>query len=93
MDAFSFDVRDVLLLGDAFLGDVTLVGPRRSEDRNLAVGDSLALIARDGQPRRVTCVQFPLVNLGHERGDWVRVSVTGVRVHEVQLGAYATRID
>lgn len=93
MDAFAFEVHDVLLLGDDFLGDVTLVGPRRSEDRNLAIGDSLAITTRDGQPRRVTCVQFPLVNLGRDRGDWVRVSVTRVKVQEVQLGSYATRID
>jgi hypothetical protein len=86
-------VRDVLLLGDDFLGDVTLVGPRRSEDRNLAVGDALAITARDGQPRRVMCVQFPLVNLGRDRRDWVRVSVTGVKLQDVQVGSWATRID
>jgi hypothetical protein len=59
VDAFSFEVCDVLQLGDDFLGNVTLVGPRRSEDRNLAMGDSLAITARDGQIQTShVCVQF-----------------------------------
>jgi hypothetical protein len=35
----------------------------------------------------------PLVNLGRYRGDWVRVSVTGVKLQDVQIGSCATRID
>lgn len=45
------------------------------------------------QPTRVTCVQFPLVNLARDRCDWGVSQSQESRCRKVQPGSYATRID
>lgn len=90
--AFEFEVRDVLEPDLGFKGDATLVGPRLSAGSKLAVGDRLDVLCVDGQSRPARCVEFPLLNLGPERVDWVRVSVVGIEAMQLQVGATASKV-
>jgi len=89
---FAFEIRDAFELGAGFPVGATLVGPLVSVSTALAVGDMLDVpTTTEGMSRLVTCVQFPLVNLGPDRLDWVRVTVSGIRSHEVRVGGRAVR--
>jgi hypothetical protein len=89
---FAFEVRDVLHLGQDHAGEATLVGPvSRSAGSSLALGDTLEVPTEEGETRRVECVEFPLVNLGRGRAEWVRVSVAGLGAHRVRIGGTATK--
>ena len=89
---FAFEVRDVFHLGQDFAGEATLVGPvTRSAGGSLALGDMLEVPTEDGETRQVQCVEFPLVNLGPDRIEWVRVSVVGLGAHRVRIGGAAAR--
>jgi hypothetical protein len=90
MPSFSFDIEDVFDLGDGFKG-ITLMGPPVQTSGGLAVGDTLLVTTKNGGRATCECVEFPLVNLGPERVAWVRVSVTGVLPHDVQVGSRANR--
>jgi hypothetical protein len=90
---FAFEVHDVFHLGQDHAGEATLVGPvTRSAGRSLTLGDTLEVPTEDGETRRVQCVEFPLVNLGPDRAEWVRVSVAGLGAHRVRIGGPATKI-
>src|SRR5262249_8834720 len=90
MACFSFEIEDVFDLGVGFKG-ITLIGPPIETSGGLAVGDRLLVPTKDGGWAACECVEFPLVNLGPERAAWVRVSVTGVLPHDVQIGRRANR--
>lgn len=90
MPCFTFEIEDVFDLGVGFKG-VTLIGPPIETAGGLAVGDVLLVPTKDGGRAVCECVAFPLVNLGPERAAWVRVSVTGVLPHDVQIGRRANR--
>jgi hypothetical protein len=85
---FAFDIADVVDLG--YKG-ITLLGPPVDTSDGLAVGDTLLVPTKEGGLTPCECVEFPLVNLGPERVRWVRVSVAGASLDEVQLGARAIR--
>ena len=87
----SFDIEDVFDLGDGYQG-VTLVGPPVDTSGGLKSGDILLAPTRHGDRALCECVDFPLVNLGPERVDWVRVSVTGVMADRIQIGSRASRV-
>lgn len=89
MPSFSFDIEDVFDLGQGFKC-ITLIAPVETSG-GLAVGDALLVPTKDGGKTSCECVEFPLLNLGPERVAWVRVSVTGVLLHEVQTGRRANR--
>ncbi len=89
---FAFEIHDVFQLGDGYEGDATLVGPPLSVSAGLAIGDTLNVPTTvEGTSRLVTCVEFPLVNLGPDRLSWVRVSVMGIRADDVRVGGRAIR--
>ena len=89
---FAFEIRDAFELGAGFPVAATLVGPLLSVSTALAVGDTLDVpTTTDGTSRLVTCVQLPLINLGPDRLHWVRVTVSGIRAHEVRVGGRAVR--
>jgi hypothetical protein len=87
---FAFDIADVVDLGDDHEG-ITLVGPPIDASGGLEIGDTLLVPTVEGDHTPCECVGFPLVDLGPERASWVRVSVGGVMLDEVLVGARATR--
>ncbi len=90
---FAFEIRDAFELGAGFPAAATLVGPLLSLSTALAVGDTLDVpTTTEGTSRLVTCVQFPLINLGPDRVHWIRVTVNGIRSHEVRVGGRAARV-
>lgn len=88
MTAFSFDVQDAVDLGEGY---TTLVGPPVETSDRLAIGDGLLVPVKGGAWVRCEVVEFPLVNLGSERSNWARVSVTGVSPDDVQIGSRASQ--
>ncbi|WP_132197824.1 MULTISPECIES: hypothetical protein [Kribbella] len=89
---FAFEVHDVFHLGQDHAGEATLVGPvTRSASSSLALGDTLEVPTEDGETRQVQCVEFPLVNLGRDRAEWVRVSVAGLGADRVRIGGTAAK--
>jgi hypothetical protein len=90
MPDFSFDVEDVMELGEGYKG-ITLIGPPIETSGGLAVGDSLLVPTKDGRQAPCECVEFPLVNLGRERVAWICVSVAGISADDIQIGGRASR--
>ena len=90
MPSFAFEIADVIDLKEAYKG-ITLIGPPVDTTGELSVGDTLLVPTKEGGRTPCECVGFPLVNIGDERAAWVRVSVVGVSLDEVQVGARADR--
>ena len=89
MSTFAFEVSDAVSI-KGLKGDATLIGPP-SHDGTLQTGDYLTVCTANGREVMVECVDFPLINLGGDRTDWVRVSVRGIAPDDVQIGSIASR--
>lgn len=81
VSAHADDIADVFDLGDDYKG-VALIGPPVNTTGGLAVGDTLIVPTKEGGRASCECVEFPLVNLGPERIDWVRMSFVGISTAE-----------
>ncbi|WP_432937214.1 hypothetical protein ACQPXM_24620 [Kribbella sp. CA-253562] len=88
MGRFLIEIRDAVVLGDDFEGDVTLLG-FRTGDGDLRVGDALSVPTQSGQDCLTTCVGFPLISMTADRSGWSPVSVSGIRSDEVLVGGLA----
>ena len=87
---FTFDIANVLILHKD-RRSLTLIGPVIDDTNGIAIGETLLVPTRLGRLTPCECVDLPLVNLGPERMHWARVTVVGVSLDEVLVGARATR--
>jgi hypothetical protein len=82
----TFTVRLVLPSVEGFDG-IVVAGPK-VDDGVARVGDSVELPTTSGAATG-SCTGFPLINLGKDRVDWVRIAVRGVSSDEVVVGGTA----
>jgi hypothetical protein len=90
VSAFAFEIRDVLVFDERDTR-ITLIEPVVDSKLGLSVGDSISVPLSTGATSICQCLAFPLVNLGHDRTAWVRVSIDGVAPGLVLIGGNAIR--